>query len=310
MEIFYELYGIAAFSGVNWVKMYIIELANTISDRVSTMRILICLITISLLALNGCGRSRKQVVVLDSPPAKKEQPKQPKEPKHHKQSNREHVEIQEFKPEAGREPKKRPLAGKPNIVPQQIEAAQKKKVFEFVDIGGRKYAVPKPWRGNKITQKSPPPSAMRQIPTEYTWNNDRIFIHRRACEQFVRMAESARQENVHLLAHSGFRSIGYQRKIFIDHMAAGRTWEDLVRYVAPPGYSEHMLGFSIDLYPSNWQFASTEAYHWLQEHGASFGFYETYPQDNSVGYPWEAWHWRFDGSIGSEKEPFSEKSSG
>jgi len=76
-------------------------------------------------------------------------------------------------------------------------------------------------------------------------------------------------------------------------MAAGRTWDDLVRYVAPPGYSEHMLGIAVDLYPSNWRFAATPAYAWLKEHAAEYHFVESYPEFNLESFPWEAWHWKY-----------------
>ena len=76
-------------------------------------------------------------------------------------------------------------------------------------------------------------------------------------------------------------------------MAEGRTWEDLVRYVAPPGYSEHMLGVVVDLYPSNWRFASTPEYQWLKENASTYHFVESYPEINPEGFPWEAWHWKY-----------------
>lgn len=191
----------------------------------------------------------------------------------------------------GRMKKQRDPAAAP--LPAEIEARRQKRVFEFVQIAGHHYEVPRPWRGNKITDPQPPASAMEQVPLEFAWNESRIYVHRHAHRAFVRMAEKAKEEGVRLLAHSGFRSSAYQEKIFTTLMAKGRTWEDLVRYVAPPGYSNHMLGFSIDLYPSNWRFASTEAYRWLSRYAGDFGFYETYPEFSRGGYPWEAWHWQF-----------------
>jgi hypothetical protein len=174
-----------------------------------------------------------------------------------------------------------------------ISAEKRKKVFEFVTIDGEDYAVPHPWRGRKIGERSPQMSSLGQIPLEFSWNRAKLYIREEARDAFVEMAERAKEDNIHLLVHSGFRSMYYQKKIFSKLMARGRTWEDLVRYVAPPGYSEHMLGFAVDLYPSDWQFASTEAYRWLKEHGAEFGFEETYPEFGKEGFPWEAWHWRF-----------------
>jgi len=177
-------------------------------------------------------------------------------------------------------------------LPPKIKARRQKRVFEFVEIAGRHYEVPRPWRGKKITDPQPPTSVMEQIPPEFTWNGSQLYVHRLARRAFVRMAEEAKKDGIRLFAHSGFRSRAYQQRIFTSLMAQGRTWDDLVRYVAPPGYSNHMLGFSIDLYPSNWRFASTDAYRWLLTHAGDFGFHETYPEFGRSGYPWEAWHWQ------------------
>ncbi len=174
-----------------------------------------------------------------------------------------------------------------------VEAASKKKVFDYVRIDGVKYLVPIPWRGRRLQVKPLIPPAFKMIPVEFSYNRQKLYILIDACNALVRMAEKARGEDITLLVHSGYRSIWYQKKIFKRLMAEGRTWDDLVRYVAPPGYSEHMLGTVVDLYPSNWSFASTPAYKWLKEHALSYGFTETYPKAGLDGFPWEPWHWKF-----------------
>lgn len=181
----------------------------------------------------------------------------------------------------------------PPIVIEHFAPLKEKKVFEFVQIDGERYGVPRPWRGQKITEKSPDPSTLKQIPLEFAKDQSKLFLTEEARDAFVIMAEAAGEDGIQLVAHSGYRSAWYQRKIFTKLMAEGRTWDDLVRYVAPPGYSEHMLGDSVDLYPSNWRFASTEAYQWLRENGHLYNFYETYPQISDQGFPWEAWHWKY-----------------
>ena len=185
---------------------------------------------------------------------------------------------------------------------------KQKKVFEFVQIDGESYAVPYPWRGKKIAQKSPDQGTLQQIPVEFTKDQSKLFAQEEVCAAFITMAMAAREDNVHLLVHSAFRSVWYQRKIFTNLMAEGRTWEDLVRYVAPPGYSEHMLGIAVDLYPSNWRFASTPEYAWLKEHASEYNFMESYPEFNQEGFPWEAWHWKYVGPDDPDKEiPIEEK---
>ena len=46
----------------------------------------------------------------------------------------------------------------PPTVVEHFAPLKEKKVFEFVYIDGERYGVPLPWRGQKISQKSPDPS--------------------------------------------------------------------------------------------------------------------------------------------------------
>lgn len=184
----------------------------------------------------------------------------------------------------------------PPIVVEHFKAQTYKKVVEFVEINGKKYRIPSPWAGRKVQDAPPSPSAMKRIPLEFTQKQMELYVHRDACDAFIVMAEAAQRDDVQLLVNSGFRSEWYQEKIFKKLMAKGRTWEDLVRYVAPPGYSEHMLGTAVDFFPSNWRFASTEQYEWLQQNAESFGFIERYPERSSEGFPWESWHWKYVGA--------------
>lgn len=176
---------------------------------------------------------------------------------------------------------------------KNIHALKTKKVFEYVRIDGEKHLVPVPWRGKELKVQPLESSALKQIPLEFCRENSKLYLLEKARDAFVRMAAKAQDENVLLIVHSGYRSIWYQRKIFRQLMATGRSWDDLVRYVAPPGYSEHMLGSVVDLYPSNWSFASTPEYGWLKKHASAYGFTETYPESAKDGFPWEPWHWKF-----------------
>lgn len=174
-----------------------------------------------------------------------------------------------------------------------IHASRTKKVFDYVSIDGAKYTVPIPWRGRELKVKPLDHSGLKQIPPEFCRDGSKLYLLENARDALVSMARMARDENVFLIVHSGYRSIWYQRKIFRQLMATGRTWDDLVRYVAPPGYSEHMLGSVVDLYPSNWSFATTPEYEWLKKNGSEYGFTETYPESAKDGFPWEPWHWKF-----------------
>lgn len=173
------------------------------------------------------------------------------------------------------------------IEPAEIEPQ------ETFEVDGATYVIPSPWKGNSIPAPSPASIAFSRIAAEHTREGSSIYIEREANEALNRLMEAAMEDGIHLVVDSGFRSYNYQMHIFTKLLKKGREYQDIIRYVAPPGYSQHALGTAVDFYPSNWEFASGPAYKWLQEHGAAFGFTETYPRINPDGYPWEAWHWNY-----------------
>ena len=168
-------------------------------------------------------------------------------------------------------------------------------VIETVIIDNQPYQVPEPWTGNRLFPTSRNLDELVQIPREHTHKESEIYILAEAHDPLLRMLEQARFDGVDLKVESAYRSMGYQTRIFVRMLNKGRTFDDIVRYVAPPGYSQHMLGTAMDFYPSNWEFAETEQYRWLQENGLKFGFAETYSKNNRYRMPWEAWHWNYIG---------------
>jgi len=168
---------------------------------------------------------------------------------------------------------------------------------ETVTINKVIYKIPPPWQGKKLAVKKYTYEDFALIPRDTTYQNSSLYLLRDANKALTIMTEKAKEEGVALVVHSSYRSSSYQRKIFLKLMEEGRSFDDIIRYVAPPGYSEHMLGTVVDFYPSNWEFASTEAYTWLKVNGQQFGFSETYPEAGSKAVPWEPWHWRYIPSV-------------
>lgn len=164
---------------------------------------------------------------------------------------------------------------------------------ETITIEETNYPIPEPWIGNRISAPSLPMSAFQLIPVDHTRDRSHIYVVTEAHRALVEMLEEAKEDGIVLQIESGYRSAGYQKKIFSRMLNEGREFKDIIRYVAPPGYSEHALGTAVDFYPSNWEFARRPAYSWLQQNGSRFGFTETYPANNSKKFPWEAWHWRY-----------------
>ena len=72
--------------------------------------------------------------------------------------------------------------------------------------------------------------------------------------------------------------------------------------VAPPGTSEHQLGWAVDLVDASYQVlnekqATMPAQKWLMEHSWEYGFILRYPVNKSdvTGIIYEPWHYRYVG---------------
>jgi len=167
---------------------------------------------------------------------------------------------------------------------------------DIISIGKKEFIVPPPWAGNRLVEQKFEYEDFRKVPEIFAKDGSKIYLLTDAQESLVEMLEAASEAGVLIQVSSGYRSSGYQKKIFQRMFKEGREFDDIIRYVAPPGYSEHMLGTAVDFSPSNWRFAPTEQYQWLRENGRNFGFHETYPEISEKQIPWEAWHWRFLGN--------------
>ena len=164
---------------------------------------------------------------------------------------------------------------------------------ETVTIGGESYPIPAPWTGNRIPAPKFEFEDFGQIPVDHTKNGSRLYITAEAQQALIKLLNAAKEDGLVLRIESGYRSPGYQKRIFLKMIEEGRTFDDIIRYVAPPYYSEHARGTAVDFYPSNWRFAELPDYTWLRNNAADFGFTETYPEHNKLKYPWESWHWNY-----------------
>lgn len=128
-------------------------------------------------------------------------------------------------------------------------------------------------------------------------DEDRHFhLHPAALEKWRGMKIAAAFEDVHLYLVSTFRSIDRQKEIIEHKRQKGIPEEEIFAVSAPPGHSEHHTGRAIDLNtpgcaPLEKEFENTEAFHWLTQHAAEYGFLLSYPRDNPYGIAYEPWHW-------------------
>jgi len=195
-------------------------------------------------------------------------------------------------------------------VPIHLEAAASKTIIidvkgkilspmslkEYVMIGDQRFEVHPPWLGHRIEGKVDLKNLdFARLPPELVLDGRQIYVTESTRNAFVKMAAAAALDGVELLVDSGYRSPEYQIRIYQRKMAEGDDFYEIARGVAPPGYSEHMLGTVVDLVPSKWTFSETPADRWLRENGARFSFVQSYPQKSDRGFTWEPWHWKFVG---------------
>lgn len=124
-----------------------------------------------------------------------------------------------------------------------------------------------------------------------------------AAHAFLEMASAARADGVGIVPISGFRPVSYQKTLFERAVKRYGSEQKASRWVAPPGYSEHATGWTLDVGDESQRgtdiepsFESTPASRWLQNNAHRFGFELSFPPNNPQGVNHEPWHWRFIGT--------------
>lgn len=117
-----------------------------------------------------------------------------------------------------------------------------------------------------------------------------------AAARWQQMVEAAAGDGIRLLIVSGFRSFEYQATLIRNKLDSGQSIEEILAVNAAPGFSEHHAGRSVDIAtpgsrPLTEEFEESEAFAWLGNNAADFGFSMSYPRDNPYGLIYEPWHW-------------------
>ena len=129
---------------------------------------------------------------------------------------------------------------------------------------------------------------------------DTAQIKRVAYDNFVKLADDARSKGLTLKVTTGYRSYNFQATLYNNYVKADGV-KNADTYSARPGYSEHQLGYSLDLTNKNNvsfdEFANTPEYKWLKDNAYKYGFILRYPKGKEyiTGYIFEAWHIRYVG---------------
>lgn len=144
------------------------------------------------------------------------------------------------------------------------------------------------------------------IPENYEINLVEIkggeCVDERIYEPLMKMLEDAKAENWNQLPTvvSGYRTAKKQQSLYDEKIteykkkgySESEAKELAEEWVAVPGYSEHQLGFAVDI-----NGATYDLYLWLQENSYKYGFIFRYPgyKTEITGIAEEVWHYRYVG---------------
>lgn len=152
------------------------------------------------------------------------------------------------------------------------------------------------------------------LPEDYTVKTASVTggsqLDYRVAPHYNEMVAAAEKDGISLIPVSGYRTISRQRNNFerkINYYAGlGYSKAEATRLasqiVLMPGTSEHNAGLAMDFgtngnYTLDENFANTEAFRWLSENAADYGFIMRYPEDKQsiTKVTYEPWHWRYVG---------------
>lgn len=138
------------------------------------------------------------------------------------------------------------------------------------------------------------------VSTEPKYSRDTAKLNKTAYENFVKMADDARKENLTLKITTAYRNYNFQSILYNNYVKSDGV-KAADTYSARPGYSEHQLGYSADLTNgknvSFDDFETTEEFEWLSKNAYKYGFILRFPKgkDYLTGYKYESWHYRYVG---------------
>lgn len=123
------------------------------------------------------------------------------------------------------------------------------------------------------------------------------YVDKILYENFIKMANDAKENGLNIYIASGYRSYEYQEKLYNQYVSKDGQ-ENADTYSARPGHSEHQTGLAIDLNDISDSFGNTDEFKWLSENAYKYGFILRYPRDltNITGYVYEPWHYRYVGN--------------
>lgn len=142
----------------------------------------------------------------------------------------------------------------------------------------------------------------------------KFMLDSRCADYAVQMLEDARAEGLDVAVVSAYRSSQKQKENYSAYISRlikeGYSSIDAAKItakeIAPPGASEHNAGLALDILTGDWwathndvtdDFENTDEFRWLSENSWKYGFILRYPKEDeeTTGYIYEPWHYRFVG---------------
>ena len=114
-----------------------------------------------------------------------------------------------------------------------------------------------------------------------------VQLDARVAPAYQKMYEAAKADGCTLTPYSGYRTYDRQED----------NYNRRVEYYVGQGFSEHNMGFAMDIGSASADFVSTKEFSWLCEHAYEYGFILRYPENKTAvtGVMYEPWHWRYVG---------------
>lgn len=168
------------------------------------------------------------------------------------------------------------------------------------------------YRGNLVMVRAGMPCKMSETEnlvslyavkdTSYQVKDTDVAVNRETAAALDAMlkefAKSSGKRDVNVI--SGFRSVELQQQLF-DEKKLQVGEEEVQRWIAQSGYSEHHSGYAVDLgiyrQGASITFDGKGKYRWLINRAHAYGFILRYApeKESQTGFAGEAWHFRYVG---------------
>lgn len=130
------------------------------------------------------------------------------------------------------------------------------------------------------------------------FNNTSIKMVNVAADAYEEFVKAAKNDGITFVGTTAYRSGAFQKQLYDSYVAKDGV-QKADTYSARPGYSEHQLGYSVDLNDPNYKEKriSPSDYEWIKNNSYKYGFIIRFPEgkENITGYQHENWHLRFVG---------------